>query len=102
MLISNGNTTFNGGEMTFNFINGYQAVVGDSWNFLIAGNISGWNTLKFNVTGLGNGLGYQVEAITGGEELLITGASSTPIPGAIWLFGSGLLGLIGLKRKYLG
>ncbi len=29
-------------------------------------------------------------------------ASPTPIPGAAWLFGSGLAGLIGLKRKYLG
>jgi hypothetical protein len=27
--------------------------------------------------------------------------SPTPIPGAAWLFGSGLAGLIGLKRKYL-
>lgn len=25
-----------------------------------------------------------------------------PIPGAVWLLGSGLLGLIGLKRKFLG
>ncbi len=29
-------------------------------------------------------------------------ASPTPIPAAAWLFGSGLAGLIGLKRKYLG
>jgi hypothetical protein len=29
-------------------------------------------------------------------------SSATPIPGAVWLFGSGLAGLIGLKRKYLG
>lgn len=28
--------------------------------------------------------------------------SSTPIPSTVWLFGSGLAGLIGLKRKYLG
>jgi len=30
------------------------------------------------------------------------GEPTTPIPGAVWLFGSGLVGLIGLKRKYLG
>jgi hypothetical protein len=28
--------------------------------------------------------------------------AAAPIPGAAWLFGSGLVGLIGLKRKYLG
>ncbi len=27
---------------------------------------------------------------------------TTPIPGTVWLFGAGLAGLIGLKRKYLG
>ena len=25
----------------------------------------------------------------------------TPIPGAVWLFGSGLVGLVGLRRKFL-
>ncbi len=29
-------------------------------------------------------------------------ASPTPIPATMWLFGSGLASLIGLKRKYLG
>lgn len=29
-------------------------------------------------------------------------ATVAPIPGAVWLLGSGLAGLIGLKRKYLG
>lgn len=29
------------------------------------------------------------------------GTSLGPIPGAVWLLGSGLLGLIGLKRKFL-
>ena len=25
--------------------------------------------------------------------------SSVPIPGAIWLFGSGLIGIVGIRRK---
>lgn len=33
---------------------------------------------------------------------LLAESSPVPIPGAVWLFGSGLVGLIGLKRKYLG
>ncbi|OPX81634.1 MAG: hypothetical protein A4E43_00627 [Methanosaeta sp. PtaB.Bin005] len=27
---------------------------------------------------------------------------AVPIPSAVWLLGSGLLGLLGLKRKFLG
>ena len=27
-------------------------------------------------------------------------ASPTPIPGAIWILGSGLVGLVGIRRKY--
>lgn len=30
------------------------------------------------------------------------GRTPVPIPGAVWLLGSGLLGLIGLRRKFLG
>ncbi len=30
------------------------------------------------------------------------GGSTAPIPSAVWLFGSGLAGLIGIKKKYLG
>ena len=30
-----------------------------------------------------------------------TGGDAAPIPGAAWLLGSGLTGLLGLKRKFL-
>ncbi len=42
--------------------------------------------------------GATVTDFSGG---LVSGAPA-PIPGAAWLLSSGLLGLIGLKRKYLG
>ncbi|MDT8299440.1 MAG: hypothetical protein RQ801_14130, partial [Spirochaetaceae bacterium] len=29
----------------------------------------------------------------------LTGTASVPIPGAVWLLGSGLLGLVGIRRK---
>jgi hypothetical protein len=35
-------------------------------------------------------------------NLTVGQANAVPIPGAVWLFGSGLLGLVGLKRKFLG
>jgi hypothetical protein len=31
-----------------------------------------------------------------------TMTDATPVPGTVWLFGSGLAGLIGFKRKYSG
>ncbi len=106
LQIINGIAGFNGGTIDFNFINGYKAVAGDDWNFLLAKNITGWSTVSFNVTGLGSGLGYQVDPTASGEMLLITASqhagSPVPIPGTVWLLGSGLVGLIGLKRKYLG
>ena len=37
---------------------------------------------------------------TNGEVVLSMTASSTvPIPAAVWLFGSGLFGLIGMARR---
>jgi hypothetical protein len=32
-------------------------------------------------------------------DLDVTGSSAVPIPGAVWLLGSGLLGLVGVRRR---
>lgn len=38
---------------------------------------------------------------TGGQPFIsYEGTSSVPIPAAIWIFGSGLLGLVGIRRKF--
>jgi len=43
---------------------------------------------------------YTTPGPSGGA--IATGFASVPIPGAVWLLGSGLLGLVGLKRKFIG
>ncbi len=43
-----------------------------------------------------DGVCHSVESITGHEGADV---SAVPIPGAIWLLGSGLLGLIGIRRR---
>jgi hypothetical protein len=56
---------------------------------------SGSNTLEFLVTNYsgdsGNPSGLFVSGLTG---------TVVPIPGAAWLLGSGLIALVGLKRKF--
>lgn len=37
--------------------------------------------------------------IGSGNSLTVLNISAVPVPGAVWLFGSGLLGLIGLARR---
>lgn len=32
-------------------------------------------------------------------EVTITPEATTPIPGAVWLLGSGLMGLVGIRRR---
>lgn len=42
---------------------------------------------------------YSGAAITGANLAVVTNVSAVPVPAAAWLFGSGLLGLVGLVRK---
>ena len=68
------------------------------WDFEIdsdsgRGFLSGENTLTFKVHNLGPGpTGLLVVDLMGT-------ASEVPIPGAIWLFGSALMALFGIKRR---
>jgi hypothetical protein len=48
-----------------------------------------FNTVTFNTS---NNDGYGIDNISVG--------SPTPIPGAIWLLGSGLIGLVGIRRRF--
>jgi hypothetical protein len=60
----------------------------DNWNFPMFD--ENWVFYNGNIYGYGNGME---------SEYWTYGATATPIPGAVWLLGSGLLGLVGLRRK---
>jgi hypothetical protein len=64
-------------------------------------------TLTLNSVTVPEGLnvntsGMYVNFESGMSSMPITVASSVPIPAPFWLLGSGLVALIGLRRKYLG
>ncbi|CCH50118.1 hypothetical protein [Pseudodesulfovibrio piezophilus] len=60
-------------------------------------------TLIFTLTSVLNGIFVQSD-VTGIDEkweFVSASINATPVPGAFWLLGSGLLGLIGLRRRLI-
>ena len=72
ILRINGNATFTGGTMEFNFMN-FDPKKGNSWNFLYASAISGWDSLTFLFTGLDAGETAQFKFHNGIQTLRIVG-----------------------------
>jgi len=90
---------FTGGNVQFDFINGFHASEGDYWDFLLANSITGWGAINsFMVDGLDNGLVWRINAIDGGQRLSIAKVSTVPLPATIWLLAPALAG-IGLFRR---
>ena len=75
--------------------------LGDTFDILSAASIVGqFDVLTLAV--LGNGLDWDVSYIlnpVSTDFVRLSVVSSVPIPPAVWLFGSGLLGLIGVARR---
>lgn len=82
----------------------FDPQLGDSFDLFAADTISGDFDLLM-LAGLGGGLGWEVnvlaDAIGGITDVvsLSVVTSTVPIPPSVWLFGSGLLGLIGVARR---
>lgn len=77
---------FNGNDSVILTITG-QNITADSFNYL-------------NPTGAAN-VGAHI-ALGGGVSSAITNVNPNPvpIPAAVWLFGSGLIGLVGIRRRF--
>jgi len=86
-----GNNKFSAGEVVVYDITSIDVITASSFNFLSSegGNEGTFLAAsKFNSTGDGSGSAWV------GEGVVVV-----PVPAAVWLFGSGLIGLIGVARR---
>ena len=80
----------------------FDGSLGDSFDILSAESILGeFDLLTLAI--LGNGLDWQLDYLidfNGTTDLLrLSVVSAVPVPAAAWLFGSGLLMLVGVSRR---
>ena len=105
LLDVNGGVSFGTGSM-FNFYLGNDTtqMAGDSFTFFDASSFLNLGDVMFNVGGLASGLTYSVTELGSSSlQLNLTGAGTpVPEPGALGMFGLGLLllgGGLGLRKQ---
>jgi len=79
----------------------YNAGLGDTFDILFAENINGEFDL-LSLAPLDSGLKWDINYLAdalGSLDVVRLSVSAVPLPGAVWLFGTGLVGLIGVGRR---
>jgi hypothetical protein len=97
------------GDLNGDAVTDYKAIlvtggeVGSAWGgFFGAGYIEVWNIQLRSTDALGLHSGFNVDTIfgtAGGDFAQYAPSAVIPVPAAVWLFGSGLLGLVGIARR---
>jgi hypothetical protein len=109
-LVNQVNSTYGGGNNSTavgfgDALNGANAPISWVSSSLANGASLGTAQTMFLAATNGNGAGPANLYVGGMVDVLSTGvievtnAGAVPLPGAVWLFGSGLLGLIGIGRR---
>ena len=106
--------TLNGGSGYIYFTNAVSAVTFDWWKLSADIYVTAYNAVgavvdsfysqgSYGTDTLDGGLISYLEFHDGGGQAAISTltfeSAAVPLPGAVWLLGSGLAGLIGLRRK---
>ena len=98
LIVGTGDTASSAMALIWNSENGLQSIQ----DLLIASGVdlTGWQlTQARGISEDGNiiaGYGTNPDGIT---EAWVANISNVPIPPALWLFGSGLLGMIGIAKR---
>ncbi|WP_297527421.1 hypothetical protein [Thiohalobacter sp.] len=90
--------------INISFINGFAPQQYDGFSFINAASVSGLELATVNILGLEPGFAYQLGSNSSSFTVfaLSDGVSTTspvPLPPAVWLFGSGLIGILGVGRR---
>ncbi len=72
-------------------------IIGGLWT---PDNIWTFSGATFASVGLSAGTFTISDALTNESISIKVGASAVPVPAAVWLFGTGLVGLIGMKKRH--
>lgn len=83
-----------GGALSVDFVNGYTLHAGDYFDILFASSYSGTFANLLAPTTLD---GLTLSLVYGSNYVRLE-ASAVPVPAAAWLFGSGLIGFVGVAR----
>ncbi|MCG7915610.1 MAG: hypothetical protein JAY71_17240 [Candidatus Thiodiazotropha weberae] len=87
-----------GGTLELDIFSDFLAEDGDSWTLFSASNISGFFSealLNENFVDLQFSLSYSATSV----DLIASSVAPVPVPAAVWLFGTGLAGIVTVSRR---
>ena len=96
-----GSTTFNGGVVEIDFVNGFTPTLGESLAWLtVAGDINGLDNLQYRFTGLANDRSLAFNR-DGNNLIWTVTTAAVPLPASSWLFVTGVLSLMARRKKVI-